>query len=714
MNRKISILLIAVCAILCCGCKEKTVNILALEGTVIKSDPEQIFQQSDSSVVVKNKYDGWSLFDLYAPITDLTPYKAVRWDVENKSEFPLALWVRVVEKGEKRDLLRMYMIDAHTSKTITMELPAPAPHPEVAEEFRLMVNSPYGYHTGFYSSAIDFANNGSSDGSYSTSIDYANIEKIRFQHSRAYHDAEWVIANIEFVEGEKSVVDAMKLSKNEFYPFIDKFGQYKHSKWPGKIKREKEMQRVRAEEEKDLAAHPGPENFSKYGGWADGPRYEATGHFRVEKIDGKWWLIDPEGYLFWSHGVIRVSASCAVTPLEGDNLPDRRFYFEELPDENSPLGKFYHTHNELLKPYYTSRGIHSTYDFSSANLYRKYGEDYLTEFYDLCHRRLRSWGLNTLANSSDKELCQMDRTPYVDRFEVLSIPIEGATGFFWPVPDPYDPSFAALLEKQLLDHKKEIEDPWCIGFFVDNELPWGNQTRMAELVAKAPPTQAAKGKFVADLKRKYVNINALNRAWGTDFASWDALMNNRADIWTTDGTWADFFEFNNALIHKYYSTIRQAFDRLAPGVLYMGCRFAGYTPFLISIGAEYCDVISFNIYDFTLDKVWLPLGVDKPIMISEYHFGAMDRGLFHGSQIDVESQQKRAESYIRYVESALRRSNIIGVHWHQFSDQPASGRFDGENLQVGLTDICDSPYPETVEALRNIGYRMYEFRNSAQ
>ena len=42
------------------------------------------------------------------------------------------------------------------------------------------------------------------------------------------------------------------------------------------------------------------------------------------------------------------------------------------------------------------------------------------------------------------------------------------------------------------------------------------------------------------------------------------------------------------------------------------------------------------------------------------------------------------------------------MHWHQFSDQATSGRFDGEYFQVGWTDICDRPYAETVAALRAI------------
>ena len=52
----------------------------------------------------------------------------------------------------------------------------------------------------------------------------------------------------------------------------------------------------------------------------------------------------------------------------------------------------------------------------------------------------------------------------------------------------------------------------------------------------------------------------------------------------------------------------------------------------------------------------------------------------------------------------LFRSNpqVVGVHWHQFSDQATSGRFDGEYFQVDWTDICDRPYAETVAALRAI------------
>ena len=187
---------------------------------------------------------------------------------------------------------------------------------------------------------------------------------------------------------------------------------------------------------------------------------------------------------------------------------------------------------------------------------------------------------------------------------------------------------------------------------------------------------------------------------------------DRQEIKTDDRNRKDFLDFNRSLIHRYYRTIRDAFDRLAPGLLYLGCRFAGSLPDgNVRIGAQYCDVISLNRYAFTTEAVVLPDGIDKPVLIGEFHFGTLDRGLFHGGLVDVETQQNRGEAYARYVESALRHPQIIGVHWHQFSDQATTGRFDGEDFQVGLTDVCDTPYPETIAVIRKVGYGMYGIRS---
>jgi hypothetical protein len=43
-----------------------------------------------------------------------------------------------------------------------------------------------------------------------------------------------------------------------------------------------------------------------------------------------------------------------------------------------------------------------------------------------------------------------------------------------------------------------------------------------------------------------------------------------------------------------------------------------------------------------------------------------------------------------------------------------SGRGDGENYQIGFITITDTPYPETIQASRDVGYDMYEYRTKAK
>ena len=102
--------------------------------------------------------------------------------------------------------------------------------------------------------------------------------------------------------------------------------------------------------------------------------------------------------------------------------------------------------------------------------------------------------------------------------------------------------------------------------------------------------------------------------------------------------------------------------------------------------------------------------IDMPVILSEFHFGALDRGPFGRSLLACRDQADRAAALRTFVESGLGNPLIVGVHWHQFSDQAMTGRFDGEYFQVGLTDVCDTPYAETIAALRDVGYGMYETR----
>ena len=491
--------------------------------------------------------------------------------------------------------------------------------------------------------------------------------------------------------------DFAKRTPEEFFPFIDRYGQFKWRDWPGKIHGDAELKASIAAEDADLAAHPAPADHDRWGGWKDGPRFEATGAFYVKKVEGKWWFVDPDGRLWWSHGPLRVSPSCGMTPVHGCGHPKtpyfgREHYFEELPADDSPLAVFYRTRDELMWPYYIRYGVTNTYDFTSANLYRKHGAGWFDIWADRVHRRLRSWGANTIANSSDIRVMRLSRTPYCDRFELKSRPIAGTEKQhgWWPFRDPFDPSFVAFVREQMAAHKAEMDDPWCFGFFVDNELTWGKSGDLARWTWESPDDQPAKIEFKRRLAAKY--------GCAPETPSDD-----------------DFAAFSLEIAEAYFRNVRDTFKACAPKKLYMGCRFSGAPEAVVRIAAKYVDVMSYNYYERDVKGFnRLPPDIDKPVIIGEFHFGSLDRGPFRPGLVMTRDQAERGEIYRRYLTSALEDPRFVGVHWHQYADDVATGRFDGENLQNGWVDICDNPYPETIEAVRWVGANMYRIRAAAK
>ena len=98
----------------------------------------------------------------------------------------------------------------------------------------------------------------------------------------------------------------------------------------------------------------------------------------------------------------------------------------------------------------------------------------------------------------------------------------------------------------------------------------------------------------------------------------------------------------------------------------------------------------------------------------EFHFGALDRGMFSTGLVATKDQQDRAACYINFVKSCLAHPRFVGTHWFQWRDQALTGRSDSENYQIGFLSVTDQPYPELVAAARQIGSMMYETRFGQQ
>jgi hypothetical protein len=165
-------------------------------------------------------------------------------------------------------------------------------------------------------------------------------------------------------------------------PLVDEFGQWIQADWPGKAKTLDDLKAAWAAEEKALK--PGGFNSDQYGGFSN-TTAKATGFFRVEEINGRWWFIEPDGHFFFSTG------ADVTTTWMGTRTEGRDGVFAALPpsDLRPPT---YRTNQGSLAPFYT------------WNLVRRFGTNYSQPWVDLTLRRMDAWGFNTVANWSDPRL----------------------------------------------------------------------------------------------------------------------------------------------------------------------------------------------------------------------------------------------------------------------------------------------------------------------
>jgi hypothetical protein len=484
-----------------------------------------------------------------------------------------------------------------------------------------------------------------------------------------------------------------RIAPSELKPFVDRYGQFNGEEWPGKLRHDADFAERLAREETDIAARPVLPGRSKYGGWSGGPRLKATGRFRVTKHDGKWWFVDPSGCLFWSSGVTGLKAESGG-PIRGGI-----HCYEWLPKPGDPLAAY--------------RRKNRTVDFFKINLHRKYGPQFPRRFADISTRRLVSWGFNTIGNWSDTATWETQRVPYTIpvgyRCPGFSKRLHAHKTKYFPdiFSDKYAPAVAAGLAK----YAAYKDDPWLLGVFIDNELMWNEAPRLALADDSGSATQAA---VIGHLCQRYGSIEALNREWKTALVSWvgmrGGVMLNAAQL---KAARHDLEYIRGMIAERYYKVCREQMNRHMPGCLYFGSRFSSYPESVVAQCAKHADVVCFNIYKDKPDEKEvdeLATELDFPVIIGEYHFGALDRGMFHTGLRPAKDQAERASKFAGYLRAAAGAPWCVGAHWFQFRDQALTGRGDGENYNIGFVTVTDSPYPEMRTAARQVHGEIYSLR----
>jgi hypothetical protein len=432
-------------------------------------------------------------------------------------------------------------------------------------------------------------------------------------------------------------------------PLIDEFGQYTHAEWPGKAHSLEELKQAWAAEAPTLQTTL--TNRDSYGGFLN-TRARATGFFRVQRIHGRWWFVDPDGHLFFSSGINGVYIN-AITHVKG-----RENLFAALPSRN-------------LLP--LPPGMVSFYAWNEQ---RRFGDDWQTQWADLTTRRMQAWGLNTMQNWGL-------RNPVEPRLPYALMMREWQTGnSIMGLPDVYADDFARRVDEIAASQlEPRRNDPDMIGYFIGNEPPWpGRESLLCDAILSGPPT-AIQGRLKNFL------------------AHGDAPKRRR--------------QFIYAAFKVYIDTINAATRRHDPNHLNLGMRFGeGVGDDVLKIARGF-DVFSFNDYSYApsravLDGIYSL--VKRPIIIGEFHFGAPERGMSPGL-VPTMNQAERAAGYRYYVEQCAADPAVIGAHWFQWLDEPVTGRRDGENYNIGFIDVTDRPYPEMVAAAKLTNGRLLDIHS---
>lgn len=486
--------------------------------------------------------------------------------------------------------------------------------------------------------------------------------------------------------------DLQKLS-----PLIDPYGQINFASWPGKITSDQQLRQALADEDARLAEWEKtlpPQD--KFGGRTDlGWKETPTGHFRTLLRDGKWWLISPEGNPTFFTGICGVPA----TTWEGTPISRREFLFDSLPPRDGAhafaWGADYwgDSNTQYLAP-------------QAPNLIRLYGNDWRDRETARALRRVRAWGFSGMGKWTN--LPQQTRLPLLNRDGVPNLINH---------PDTFDPAIRAqfrdTLARQIASQEK---DPWIIGFSLGNEAAESfSPDEVRRILSTQDGASHAKRAMIDYAVNKLFSTDAraLAAAWGGAGESAEQLSHQR--LKPRD---QDIEPLRAFVAEHYFGFVYRTVKELAPNHLYFG---HWILPTYWNNEndwrhiAPYCDVIGFDLYEYSFDDPRLqPLvrETNKPIFCGEFGFpsywdGQRGFGRFRTATADeAESGQRYAE----WVRAAAGNRWCIGVSVFQYRDQPVTGRgpvreaqpaaVHGENYAFGMVDVTNQPKWPLLEQVR--------------
>lgn len=385
-------------------------------------------------------------------------------------------------------------------------------------------------------------------------------------------------------------------------------------------------------------------------------KVNSTGFFRTEKINGKWWTIDPDGY---------AGLQIAVNSVNQGKSDRNQEKFQSVYGNEK---QWIQSTGQLLK----ENGFNAVGSWSETEAIQQYNTTAAKPIsYTVMLNFMSSYGSKRGGTRQEA----------------------GHRGYPNNTIFVFDPSFEKNCDQVASVLVKYKNDKNLLGYFTDNELPFNikNLEDYLSLPNKKDFGYLAAKKWLDDRNIKQEEITAQNKA--------------------------DFLGF---VADTYFSIVTKSIRKYDPNHLSLGSRFysseKNVKEFMQAAG-KYLDVISINYYNTwtpsqsNMDK-WEKWS-GKPLLITEFYVKAEDSGLANlsGAGWLVKNQSDRGLFYQNYCLSLLQSKSCIGWHWFKYQDNdPTFTKADPSNNDAnkGIVNNDYKVYQSLLDEMKKLNTNRFQ------
>jgi hypothetical protein len=258
----------------------------------------------------------------------------------------------------------------------------------------------------------------------------------------------------------------------------------------------------------------------------------------------------------------------------------------------------------------------------------------------------------------------------------------------------FDHAFEKFCDEHARRLAKDKDDPFLLGHFSDNEMP-----------------------FKREALKNYLALPASDAG---HIAAQQFLVNRHGDSATLkDITPQDEQDFLGVVVARYFEIVTRAIKRHDPNHLFLGARFHGSDlrfPEIFKACGPHVDVVSVNWYRaWTPEREKLDMWTresGKPIIITEWYAKGVDSGMANtgGAGWLVKTQHERGLFYENFTLALLEAPSCVGWHWFRYSDNdPADKTVDPSNRDSnkGIVNNRYEPYQALLDSMKRVNERTY-------